>query len=76
MITSGNGLFKPRYNGKNRKMIRNVIQEKTADAFIQRFICKKLSISEAVCDVIRVGRVIIGKNILENNSSKKSLVAW
>ena len=37
---------------------------------------KMLSISEAVCDVIHIGRVIIGKNILENNSSKKSLVAW
>ena len=42
MITSRGGLFKPRYNGKNRKMIRNVVQEKTADAFVQWFICKNV----------------------------------
>ena len=36
---------------------------------------KMLSINEGLFAVIQVGRVISGKNILEYNKSKKSLVA-
>ena len=35
---------------------------------------KMLSINEALLAIILVGRVISGKNILEYNKSKKSLV--
>ena len=57
-------------------MIRNVIEKKTANRLIiSGALVKMLSKGEALCEVILIGRVVKGKNILENIKTKNSPVA-